>query len=512
MRGKKAFLNTAVALLLEFVTVVCGFIVPRLIIGVYGSEVNGLTASIAQFLSYIALIEAGVGGVVKAALYKPLADSNYLKINGIIKATESFFRKIAYIFIGYMVILACIYPLLVNRNFDWWFTASLVIIIGISTFAQYYYGITYSFLIQADQKKYVISGLQIITIILNTLAVVLFVYFGASIQLLKLITSFVFILRPIILNIYVRKKYRIDKTVKPDYEAIKQRWDGFGHHIAFFVNLNTDVVILTLFSKLSSTFSISEVSVYSVYYSVVYGVEKLATSISSGAEAALGNMIAKNETENLNIKFGLYEFVSFAITTVLFTCAGILILPFMRVYTSGITDAEYVRPVFAYIMILAHAVYSIRAPYNNLTFAAGHYKQTRNGAFTEAGINIVISMVFVYFFGIIGVAIGTLIAMTFRTIQYASYLSKHILKRSMWMFVKRVVVSAISVSVSIFIAGFISSPVELTYLSWTFYAIKVSLVVVTITCIVNFALSKKDFMATVSVIYKTLFSRIKKKI
>ena len=75
MRSKKALLNSAATLLLEFVSVICGFIVPRLIIGTYGSEVNALTSSITQFLSYIALVEAGVGGVVRAALYKPLAET-----------------------------------------------------------------------------------------------------------------------------------------------------------------------------------------------------------------------------------------------------------------------------------------------------------------------------------------------------------------------------------------------------------------------------------------------------
>ena len=39
----------------------------------YGSDVNGLVSSITQFLGYIALVEGGVGGVIRAALYKPLA-------------------------------------------------------------------------------------------------------------------------------------------------------------------------------------------------------------------------------------------------------------------------------------------------------------------------------------------------------------------------------------------------------------------------------------------------------
>ena len=167
MRSKKALLNSAATLLLEFVSVICGFIVPRLIIGTYGSEVNALTSSITQFLSYIALVEAGVGGVVRAALYKPLAEKNNIAISGIVRSAEIFFRKIAYIFAGYMVVLAAVFPVLVNKSFGWVFTGTLVVIIGLSTFAQYYFGMTYTVLVQADQRRYITSFLQIGTIILN---------------------------------------------------------------------------------------------------------------------------------------------------------------------------------------------------------------------------------------------------------------------------------------------------------------------------------------------------------
>ena len=73
MRKKKAIINIIFSLLLQLVTVISGFIVPRLFIGTFGSEVNGLVNSIASFVGYITLLQSGVGSVVKASLYKPLA-------------------------------------------------------------------------------------------------------------------------------------------------------------------------------------------------------------------------------------------------------------------------------------------------------------------------------------------------------------------------------------------------------------------------------------------------------
>ncbi|MBP3939668.1 MAG: polysaccharide biosynthesis C-terminal domain-containing protein [Clostridia bacterium] len=510
MRSKKALMNTVTSLLLQFVTVISGFIVPRIIIGTYGSDVNGLTASITQFLGYIALFEAGVAGVVRAAMYKPLADKNTTKLSGIVRATENFFRKIAFIFVGYMLVLAAVFPILVNNSFDWLFTASLVVIIGISTFAQYYFGMTYTVLIHADQRRYVASYLQIFTIILNAILVVVFAHFGASIHWLKLGTASVYVLRPIVLNLYVKRRYTLDKSAKPDKEAIKQRWDGLGHHIAYFVNLNADVVILTLVSKISSAFSIAEVSVYTVYHAVVYGIVNITGSFSTGMEAGFGNMIAKGEKENLNKKFALYEFIYYTVVTVMFTCAGILILPFVRVYTAGINDVEYIRPVFAYIIVCAYAAYALRSPYNTLTLAAGHYKQTRNGAFAEAGINVVVSVICVFIWGIVGVAIGTLAAMVFRTVQYAWYLSKNILERSFNVFIKRVVMAVAVSAISILTVYFVPKVAVNSYATWAMFAVEAAVIVVAITIIFNLLFAKKELFDTIKYIKTTFLKRRKK--
>ena len=56
MNGRKIRLvrNTFSSLAFQVVTVICGFILPRLILKYYGSETNGLVSSIQQFLQIIA--------------------------------------------------------------------------------------------------------------------------------------------------------------------------------------------------------------------------------------------------------------------------------------------------------------------------------------------------------------------------------------------------------------------------------------------------------------------------
>ena len=136
MRTKKTLLNTTMSLIEELVVVISAFILPKLILSRFGSEYNGITTSITQFLSCAILLRAGIGGATQAALYKPLAENNKDKINSIMKATDNFMKKIALISAISIIAFATIYPLITNNNFTWFFTFSLFLIIGISTFAE----------------------------------------------------------------------------------------------------------------------------------------------------------------------------------------------------------------------------------------------------------------------------------------------------------------------------------------------------------------------------------------
>ena len=504
MRSRKSLQNIITSLLLQLITIICGFIVPRAIKGAYGSAVNGAISSITQFLSYIVLVEAGVGGVVRAALYRPLAAGDMKAVSSIVRATDRFFRTVALIFAGYLVLVACGFPFLVNKEFEWLYTALLVLIIGAGTFAQYYFGLTCQVLVQADQKRYISSLLQAVTVLLNAVLVIVLVRRGCSIHIVKLGTAFVYILRPVVLRIYVNKRYKLDRSVPPDNAAISQRWDGLGHHIAYFLHTNTDVVVLTVFSRLTARMGISEVSVYTVYYSVVSGVANIASTLSSGIEAAFGNMIANDEKEALRRNFSVYEFISFLATTVLFTCAGLLILPFVTVYTRNITDADYIRPAFAIVLTLAEAVYCLRIPYNSVTLAAGHFKQTRNGAFTEAVINIVLSCILVVPLGIVGVAVGTLAAMSFRTVQYVLYLSKNIIERSPAVFFGRLIINAAASAAVILLIKLLPGFSGTSYVQWAVYAMEVFVICGVVVSAVNLLLFRRDFSNLRSLIKNTI--------
>ena len=111
----------------------------------------------------------------------------------------------------------------------------------------------------------------------------------------------------------------------------------------------------------------------------------------------------------------------------LFSCTGALIVPFVRLYTKGITDADYIQPVFALVLLMAEAVNCMMLPCSGLPAAANRFRQTRWGAYGEAAINIILSCALIHWRPLIGVALGTLTATVFRSVYYMAYSGRHIL-------------------------------------------------------------------------------------
>lgn len=493
MRKERTIKNISFSLLLQIITIICGFIVPKLIIENYGSNVNGLITSITQFLAYISLLQVGMGPVIKSVLYKPIAKKNKTEIENILRTAEKFFKKIALIFIVYILVLCFIYPVFINKEFEAVFSISLLLIISISTFAEYYFGITYDLYLQAEQKKYVVSILQIVTTVLNTILIIVLVKLNCSIQIVKLVSAIVFIFRPLIQNIYVKKKYQINLKSADENYKIEQKWDGLAQHIAAVIHGNTDVVILTIFSTLS------EVSVYAVYNLVVSGIKNVIDSFTSGVDALFGNMLANDEHDNLNRTFRIYETFYFTIITIIFICALFLITPFINIYTQGITDANYTRWAFGYLIVIAELFHSIRLPYSTLALAAGHFKETRKGAWVEAISNIVISCILVFNFGIIGVAIGTLFAMFIRTIEFMYHSSKYILKRNILEAFKRLIIVVCEVLIAMIILYFVPLLEYKDYFNWIANAFITVFISIMIVLPINFILYRDSF--------KTLFNK-----
>ena len=230
------------------------------------------------------------------------------------------------------------------------------------------------------------------------------------------------------------KRQDIDWTVKPNRVAIKQRWDAFAHQLANIANNNVGVMLMSVM------LTMKDVSIYSVYYMVVNNIHKLASSTLNGLKSTFGDMMVRGEKQLLKKRFQEVEWAVFAAAGVVFSITAIMLTPFVMLYTSGVEDVNYRQYWLGIVMVVVHVLIVLRIPYQMVTDAAGHFKQTRNGAILEVVLNVVFSIIFVYFFGVIGIVIGNALASLVRTAQYMRYANRNIIEQSLLHTLRNVVV------------------------------------------------------------------------
>lgn len=454
-------MNISTALVNQIVTVICGIIVPRVLLTAFGSNVYGISVSITQFLSYITLLESGIGGVARAEMYGPLARKDHQRVSAVYCAVKRFFMGVALAFIAYTIVLGVVFKDVAHaQEMSRGYLFALVLVISLSTLAKYMGGMANLTLIVADQRQYVNNLITIGMTIANTVAIIILVNMKADLLWVKLGSSLIFILRPMMYSLYVKKHYSLPK-VKREEAQLPQKWTGIGQHIAYFLHTNTDVVLLTLFADTKL------VAVYAVYNMVISHIRAVAESFTSGMEAEFGRCIAQGHQDLLKQAYRRFKTLLVAISMLLFCCTGILIVPFVKLYTEGIQDANYIQPAFALALLLAEAVNCMVLPCSSMAVAANHIKQTKAGAYGEAVINIVLSCLLIQWEPLLGVAIATLVATVFRAVYYLRYAAKHFLKIPVWQCMAHFVITFLLLTGGILLGQVVMQHVTIhNYVQW----------------------------------------------
>ena len=473
MRTKLAFKNTLVSLVLQIVTAISGLIVPRFFTAEYGSAVNGLVSSVSQFIVYMGLVEAGISAAGTVQLYKPLLEKKYDDINSIISGAKVFYRRSGMIFVTLALLLILIYPIIVkNEIADTSFIRMMIFVLSINGIVDYFILGKYRVLLIADQRNYIISFIQIIGVLVTMTVSIFLIKIEASPIIVKSTAAIVYLLRTVFIVLYVRRYYPyLDLKVPPRKDAFTQKSNALIHQIVGMIVNNTDIVLLTLLLKVNA---LVEVSVYSIYNLVAYALTSLFESISVGLRASFGQVISEGNKETLRRTFSQFEYLYFMILFVVYTCMAILLYSFIGLYSRDFNDADsYTRWSLVVLFTFCGFIQNLRVPGSTIQVAAGHFKETQGAAILEAVINLGVSLVLIFNFGIAGVLFGTSCSYLYRTSYVIWYNDKHFNPGTLGRTLFRLVRSAtISIGLVLIFTGVATSYID-SWLSWFTFSILV---------------------------------------
>lgn len=464
MKAKRSFLNLTIGIASQLVTIAFGIFIPRLLLVHYGSEVNGLLSSITQIMVYMTLLEAGVGAASLQALYKPFQRDDKQSINAILAATSMYYKKTGIYYFFAIIVIAFAYPLIIDSEIDSLTISIVILLTGFAGALNYYFQGKYRIFLTAEGKSYINTTIVTLINTVINIAKIALILLGFDIIALQTAHFVLTIIQIIIYEVYMKRNYKwLRFNIKPDLEAISQKNSVLVHQFSTLVFNNTDVLILTLFTNLKV------VSVYVLYNMLFSIIDNVISTVNGSVTFVLGQTFHESKKKFLKL-YDAYETYFMAFVFSLFTVAYILILPFMTLYTAGITDINYIDFWLPVLFISLKLLINARASSNNVINIAGHFKKTQYRSIIETTINIVCSLLFVYFFGIYGVLLGTIVALLYRAIDIILYANKHILKRSPWITIKRWISNVILFVLIITITELISiNPTSyITIVGWAF--------------------------------------------
>lgn len=388
MRSSSAIKNFIWDILFYAVTIILGFFAPRMILLYYGSEVNGLSATITQILNIMLLLQAGASTAAVFSLYKPVADNDYQEIGEKLSAAENFFRKIAFLFLLIMLAGAAVTAVIATSGIRPLLIFYSFVLLGLRSFLDLLFTSKFRIIFTVDQRKYIISiaslieqtiyyTLLFLTIYLHLTFIWLFVWYFAG-----CIVKIVF-LRSCYAKYY---KEKIPKSKKSMLSKIPGRNYSLANEVSHSaVGASPSVIMMILYN------GFIQASIFTVYNLVSSSLALIGNALYSSFAPGFGNLIACGDQKNINRVFCFFQYFFTMFNTLLYMCTMYLLVPFVTLYTSNVNDADYVNVTLAVLIVVSSMVSAYRIPYNIAVSSFGFFKETWVQPVVTAVISIAIS-------------------------------------------------------------------------------------------------------------------------
>lgn len=493
---KKGALNILVGLLSQVIVIILGLVIPRLFLVHFGSETNGFINSITQIFSYFTLFEAGVGTATLQALYGPAAKEDHQSISEILAATACFYKKTGIAYIAAVILLAVIYPACVVSDISGP-TMSLVILFqGFGGAIAYLFQGKYLMLLRAEGKNYILSVVTTLVNVSISACRVIFICLGFPLVVVQSSFFAVNVAQMLFYQWYLKKNYAwIDRGATPNFAAIAQKNSVIVHQFSTLVFNNTDVILLTFLAN-----DLKVVSVYTIYNMVVSMCRVLLNQVCEGVTFRLGQLYHTNREKYLTYH-NYFELFNMVVGFCIFSIVYLLIVPFIRLYTEGVTDIDYLMPYLPFLFVMVQLITTSRQTASYLIDFAGHFKKTQWRSLLETCLNLGISVIFIIKYGIYGVLIGTIAALLYRANDMVIYSYRHIIGEKPWRIYRRWMVNY-AVFFLICVASLRVDLYAGSYPEWVLEAIVVSVCVALLYGAVNLLFEFRTIREMIKLIRK----------
>ena len=407
-RTTKSIQNVKVALMFYILNLLLQFFSRKIFLDYLGGEVLGLNTTAQNLLGFLNLAELGIGSAVAYSLYKPLYENDHKAINEIVSVQGWLYRKIAYVVILGACLLMIFFPLIFAKaQVPLWYAYGSFIALLVSALLGYFVNYR-QIVLSADQKEYRITfsvqGVKIVKVILQLLAIRYLSHGYVWWMVLEVIMAFVM---SYVLNWNIKKEYpwlvampSTGKQLRYSYpNIITKTKQLFFHKIGTFVLTQTSPLVIYAYASLTL------VAIYGNYMLIVSGVTLLMNALLNSISAGVGNLVA--EGDKLKIKSVFWELTVLRMWLASLICFAMYMLG--HSFISLWVGSEYILPQPAYIVLIFITFIGLSRTNDAFISAYGLYQDIW-APVVEASLNLGLSILLGYHYGLVGILLGVLIS------------------------------------------------------------------------------------------------------
>lgn len=412
---RNSIINTSAYLL----TILCSFIVRTVFIKTLNSEYLGINGIFTNILSLLSLAEMGIGTAIIYSLYKPLAENNKIKVMQLMNFFKKAYQTIAVVvaIIG-ILILPFLYKF-INNVPDIPESLNVIYLLYLINSVASYLFIYKRSLLVTDQKEYVASIIgAFYTIIVSIMQIVILIM-TQNFLLYLIIQIILGVVQNIAISIICDKKY---PYIKNNHEILpkEEQKDIFKNVKALLIYRVASIVVNSTDNLLLSKFvGITAVGLYSNYYLIIHALYTLVRQSITALAASIGNLNTTKDIEKMKLVYNTTTFLSSWMFGLVAIGLFVILDNFIALWAGNtyVMDRNVVI-----VLIINFYLMGVSGVYNVLRTTYGLFTQGQLRPLISSVINFVTSIIFVKYFGIFGVFLGTCIAFISINIWYDPYI------------------------------------------------------------------------------------------
>lgn len=408
-RKKNAIRMSSMGLLNQLISNLAAFVYRTVFIYFLSVEYLGINGLFTNVIQIFSLAELGIGSVIIFRLYKPIKEEDIDRTAALMHFYKRFYQLIAVLIMVAGIILSPFIPYIIHdvNEIPDDINIYAVYFLYILQSAASYMFVYRQALLDADQKGYISTAVQmIVTTARYTLAIAV-VYFTRNYMLVLIMNLLVGMVGNLWIYFYASRKYsevfknrsRLDK--KEVIQIYKDTGSMLCHRVGSTVVTSTDNIVMSMYVGTVA------VGIYSNYLMIIQIVQNVINNLLGSFTASIGNHILSVEGEE---KYSLYKRLKFANMWIAVFCTSSLYLllnPFIEVvwgkYLLFSKEIVFVLCVNFFLM----ASRAVNGAFSN---AAGMFRYDRIRPLIEAFLNLVISVVLAKKIGVAGVFLGTIVS------------------------------------------------------------------------------------------------------